>query len=302
MLLALQIMLGIGAGVAYAAANSALAYARLPERAFSVVTISWMVVGAAMLALGPSLQDAWPKAGLYLGMASAEVLCLFFIVRLPDVRQIPTGEQQQTRQESRARQNLAAVTHPSSRFAQLPPTLLVIAVFLINIGNLMIWTFAEQIGEHAGLSAKTTSIFLGLSQLIGLFGAGIAFTCGDKVGKLVLLAPAVSGIAVGNLLVGTASEPAQFTIGFIVVNISFFCMTPLLLALAAELDSEAGRLVVIAGGVSLAAGGIAPALGGLIAGHQETWPRLGVAALCLGLLALPLLIGPVRTAANRKPV
>jgi hypothetical protein len=49
----------------------------------------------------------------------------------------------------------------------------------------------------------------------------------------------------------------------------------------------------------LVAGGIAPALGGWIAGTGEHWSRLGVTALALGLLALPLLVPPVRTAKRR---
>jgi hypothetical protein len=49
----------------------------------------------------------------------------------------------------------------------------------------------------------------------------------------------------------------------------------------------------------LVAGGIAPALGGWIAGTGEHWSRLRVTALALGLLALPLLVPPVRTAKRR---
>ncbi len=42
--LALQVLIGLGAGLCYACANSALAYARLPERAFSIVTITWIAI------------------------------------------------------------------------------------------------------------------------------------------------------------------------------------------------------------------------------------------------------------------
>lgn len=304
MVLVFQTLSGVGAGVAYAAANSALAYARLPERAFSIVTMSWMLVGAVMLTLGPTLQDAWPKAGLYLGIAAAELLCLVFIVRLPDVRRLPKDELSPDRLEAELESlgaQQAVVEEPRSALTRWisPPTLLVLAMLVMNIGNLMIWTFAQQMGEQTGMSAQATSAFLGGSQLIGLVGAGITLIVGAKVGKLVLLVPAVITLSVGNLLVGTASNPVPFIIGFLAVNISFFCMTPLLLALAAESDTHAGRLVVIVGGVTLVAGAIAPALGGFIAGHEEAWPRLGVSALCLGLLALPLLVHPVRSAKKR---
>lgn len=89
--------------------------------------------------------------------------------------------------------------------------------------------------------------------------------------------------------------------GFVAVNIAFFCLSPLLLALAAELDTRSGQLVVIAGAASLVAGSIAPALGGAIAGPDEHWARLGFTALSLALLSIPLLVLPVRRAQGEEP-
>jgi MFS family permease len=302
--LILQIVMGMGAGLAYACANSALAYARLPERAFSIVTITWMLVGAAMLTLGPTLHDVWPKVGFYLGMAGAELLCVVFIARLPEVRGLPKDELSAEQLEQKMNKpngpRNQAAPEPSRRKGIFSPAILLIgATWIMNVGNLMIWTYAQSIGEQSGLSTQDTSTILGLSQLIGLVGAGITLTIGGKVGKMVLIVPAVIALAGGNLLVGTATSPVVFIVGFLAVNISFFCISPLLLSLAAELDTNSGQLVVLVGAVTLVAGGIAPALGGWIAGTGEHWSRLGVTALALGLLALPLLVPPVRTAKRR---
>ncbi len=163
----------------------------------------------------------------------------------------------------------------------------------------MVWTFAESIGVQTGLSAQSTAIFLGLSQLMGLIGAGITLAFGARIGKMILIVPAVLTLAIGNLLVGTASSPTLFIVGFLAVSIAYFCLTPLLLALAAELDTHSGQLVVLVGAGALVAGGVAPAIGGWIAGTDEHWPRLGVTALAAVLLTLPLLIPPVRTARRR---
>lgn len=38
------------------------------------------------------LPDVWPKVGLYLGIAGAELLCIVFIARLPEVRDLPKDE------------------------------------------------------------------------------------------------------------------------------------------------------------------------------------------------------------------
>ncbi len=298
--LALQVVMGLGAGLSYAAANSALAYARHPERAFSIVTISWMLAGAAMLTLGPMLHDAWPKEGIYLGIAAAELLCVAFIVRLPDVRTLPKDDPAPAGQHGNKAGDDSTRTTPagSTRSAAI---LLVAALLLMNIGNMMIWTYAQSIGEQTGLSTEFTATFLGLSQLVGLLGSGLTLALGGKVSKMVLAVPAVLLLATGNLLVGTAASPAPFTIGFIAVNIAFFCLSPLLLALAAELDTRSGQLVVIAGAASLVAGSIAPALGGAIAGPDQHWARLGFTALSLALLSIPLLVPPVRKAQVARP-
>ena len=302
--LALQILAGLGAGLCYACANSALAYARFRERAFSVVTITWMLAGASMLTLGPIIADVWPKVGIYLGMAAAVLLCMIFIVRLPDVRGMvenevsASGLKEQVNTQGDSPDDVA--TGPSGRMGIYGPAgLLIGAMWLLEVGNVMIWTFAAPIGEQARLSVQYTATFLGMSQLIGLVGAGITLALGAKVPKMVLIVPAVVAMGVGNLLVGTAVSPAPFMVGFLAINLGFFCLTPLLLTLAADLDTSSGRLVVLVGGAALVAGAFAPALGGWIAGADEHWPRLGTIALAVVLLALPLLVLPVRVAKRR---
>lgn len=301
--LALQIVTGMGAGVCYACANSALAYARVRERAFSIVTISWMLVGAAMLTLGPILADLWPKVGIYLGMAAAVLLCIVFVVRLPDVRALLENDPGVPPLEDTIRNDDApgvAAAGPWGRMGIYGPAALLIgAMAFLEAGNVMIWTFAAPIGEQAGLSVQFTATFLGMSQLIGLVGAGITLAFGAKVPKMVLIVPAVVAMGVGNLLVGTAVSPAPYMVGFLAINLAFFCVTPLLLALAADLDTSSGRLVVLVGGAALVAGAFAPALGGWIAGADGHWPRLGVTALAVVLLTLALLALPVRIAKRR---
>ncbi|MCH9735058.1 MAG: MFS transporter [Actinomycetia bacterium] len=300
--LALQIAIGIGAGLCYACANSALAFARRPERAFSIVTITWMLAGAAMLALGPTLHTMWPKLGVCLGLAVAELVCVVFMTRLTDVRTLTRVEPDEARLEPGSHSDViddAQPATPSRSSIVGPAIMLVVAAWLIQGGNLMIWTFAESIGQHSGLSAQSTANFLGLSQLMGLVGAGVTMAFGAKVDKMFLVVPAVLTLAIGNLAVGTATNPLQFIVGFLAVSVAYFCLVPLLLALAAELDTHSGQLVVLVGAGALVAGGVAPAVGGWIAGAAEHWPRLGVTALAVVLLALPLMVTPVRAAQRR---
>lgn len=285
--LALQIAMGIGAGLSFASANSALAYSRRPERAFSIVTLTWMVVGAALLALGPTLHDIWPEAGVYLGIAAAELLCVVFIARLPDVRKLSAGDRAVRPGETDGSVQRGWRTAAGS---------FVGAIALIFVANAIIWTYAQSIGVHAGLSPQSTGTLLGVSQLTGVIGTGITLFFGATVNKMRIIAPAGIALGIGGLLVGIAATPAPYIAGLVAMFVAFYCLVPLLLALAAELDTNSGRFVVLISAVTLIAGGSAPALGGRIVGPDHDWTRLGVVSVVLLIAAVPMLLPPVRAA------
>lgn len=290
--LVLQIVMGLGAGLSFASANSALAYSRLPERAFSLVTITWMVVGSALLALGPTLQDIWPGAGVYLGIAAAELLCVVFISRLPDVRLL-----------HRAAEVVDAPISPTaqpdrsaSRGWLTAAMSFVGAIALIFVANAIIWTYAQSIGVHAGLSAQATGTLLGVSQLTGIVGTAITFFFGATTNKMRIIVPAGVALGVGGLLVGTSTTPAPYITGLVAMFVAFYCLVPLLLALATEMDTNSGRFVVLISAVTLIAGGSSPALGGVIVGAGHDWTRLGIVSFVLLIAAIPMLLPPVRAA------
>ncbi len=175
----------------------------------------------------------------------------------------------------------------------------------IGPGMKAIRKLAEEVGVETfptyndgatPLSNEATSTFLGISQLVGLLGAGVKLVVGGKVSKITILVPAVSLLAIGNLAIGISWIPAVFMVGFVVVNISFFCLSPLVLALAAELDPHTGRLAVTVGGVLLVGGALGPAVGGLVSGSSQNWAALGIVAAAMILLTIPMLAIPARSA------
>ncbi len=287
-----QLITGLGAGLAYAAANSALAFARYTEKAYSTTTIAYMLFGAAMLMLGPTLHDLYPMRGLYLGMAVAEGLCILLIWRLPDVRTLP----QAAVTTLTTGQDSPATKRTGLRRFTSPGAVLVVAFLIMNTGNMAIWTFAQTIGEGSGMSTEGTSAFLGISQLVGLIGAGVTLLIGGKVNKMLILIPSVTLLALANLVVGIAWVPIIFMLGFVIVNISYFCLSPLILALAAELDPLTGKLAVYVAGVVLVGGAMGPAVGGFVSGEEQNWAALGIVAAAMIMISLPMLAIPARSA------
>lgn len=290
--LVLQIVMGLGAGLSFASANSALAYSRLPERAFSIVTITWMVVGSALLALGPTLHDTWPGSGVYLGIATAELLCVVFISRLPDVRLLLRAPEADNDASSMTGKRGGG----TSRGWLVAAVSFVGAIALIFVGNAIIWTYAQSIGVHAGLSGQATGTLLGMCQLTGVIGTGITLFFGATANKMRIIAPAGVALGVGGLLVGISTTSAPYVAGLIAMFVAFYCLVPLLLALATEMDTSSGRFVVLISAVTLIAGGSAPALGGTIVGAGHDWARLGVVSFVLLITAIPMLLPPVRAA------
>lgn len=146
------------------------------------------------------------------------------------------------------------------------------------------------------MSPQSTGTLLGVSQLTGVIGTGITLFFGATVNKMRIIAPAGIALGIGGLLVGIAATPAPYIAGLVAMFVAFYCLVPLLLALAAELDTNSGRFVVLISAVTLIAGGSAPALGGRIVGPDHDWTRLGVVSVVLLIAAVPMLLPPVRAA------
>ena len=303
-LLVFQAVVGLGAGLAYAAGGSALSFAHHTERAYALVTIGSIFVGAGLLALTPTLQSIDSERGVYAGLAITLLILGVLGTRMPDLRAAPNRP--------------TVPSNPDLGSAQLremaqPPTVdsgatqwldragvsLLAANFLLNVGLLSVWTFAGQIGESTGMDSTQSSLFLGASQLLSVIGCLIAWNLGPHAAKIPVLIGALLILALGKVLVGTAILSA-YVVGMLTTNLAFYCVIPFVFAAGADLNPRSGRLVVLVGASAMTAGAIAPLVGGLLAGDDGNWMLLGLVAAAMVLLCIPLMTYAVRTAYHRK--
>lgn len=306
MMFAVQFVAGFGAGLAYVGATSALSYARKPARAFSIITIVAILVGAVTLILFPALSSWSPQYGLFVGLALVILVCLFGFIKMPDVEKLPVvAEVRDATAEALAgiaeAGELTAATESTddaldtkrrSVFA-FPGFAVVIAYFLVNLGLVAVWTFSAQIGVDAGMTDTESPVFLGISQIMCIVGVVLAWWVADKPFALPVLVTSIAVLAMGKLVLGMGLL-ATFAIGMLITNLAFYCVIPYMFAAGSQLDPRSGRLVVMVGASAMVASAIGPTVGGYLAGSTDNWFRLTVVAAIVIAAAIPFAVIGVR--------
>ena len=292
MLFGVQFVAGIGAGLAYVGSTSALSYAHRPARAFSIITIAAIIVGAAMLILFPILNSWSAEYGFLVGLAGIVLVCLFCFLSMPNVNAIPSAT---VAAVDEARKN-----EPRRHLLAFPGFAVVIAYFLINLGLVAVWTFSAQIGMDAGMSDTGGPVFLGVSQVMCIVGVVVAWYVSDKNLAIPILVGAILVLAIGKLVLGIGVLPA-FVVGLMITNLAFYCVIPYMFASGSQLDPRSGRLVVMVGASAMVASAIGPTMGGVLAGANDNWFRLTFVAALVILASIPFAVTGVRAGLKVAP-
>ena len=300
-LLAGMVALGLGCGLSFVAGNAALSFAHNSERAFGLLTTWYMVFVFVMMSTNPFLRQIYPIVLPYAAMVAVQVVCLVLVWwKLPDTRRIARQRAAADRDVEELSPAVGAELDRDaprlSLFGPLP-ILLALAVTLSQFAVAGLWTFAEELGTRAGLSAGATASFLGFSQLVGLLGTMAPWLLGRWVGRGALGAAGLLLSGLGVLLVPMVHTPAAYIAGNLVINLGYWVTLPLALSVAADLDRNSGRLVAFMLGVSSIGLALGPSLAGPLLGGADTTLGAWVFGL-IGLVAVPLIIPPA-VAADR---
>ncbi len=301
-LIAGMIAVGLGCGLTFVAGNAAMSYANNSERAFGLLTFWYMIFVFVMMTTNPYLRQLYPIALPYAAMVAVQVICLILIWwRLPDTRAI--AAQRATTVD--AGEPAEGGTAQGLKLFSPLPIMLSLAAALSALALTGLWTFAEELGVTAGLSAQTTASFLGASQLIGLLGTMAPWLLGPRIGRAALGVVSFVLMAAGVFLVALVHAPTAYIVGNLALNLGYWATMPLLLSIAADLDCNSGRLVAFMLGMSSVGMAIGPSLAGPLLGGSDTTLGGWVFGL-LSLFAAPLIVAPAlaadRAARSRRPV
>lgn len=274
-LIASRLVSGWGEGLVGACCYALMGQARLPGRSIAFYTGGQSIIGAASLAILPTLMAEFGWHVFYILVSIVAVPALLLTPIATRVRTVAAVDPQQ----------VAANRLSVASFGAL------IAIFLFFVGIAMIWAFMEPLGIRQNLSLTQLSVALSASSIAGLGGAFVAGALADRLRAEIGLAIGAAAI-VGSLALLLTGGFYPYMAAICGLYFAWAYQFPFLFGCLAEIDRD-GRisaLTPVATGGALTA---APAIGGYV---LENGGLAMLSAGCLGLtLAATLMAAWVRT-------
>lgn len=277
-LVAGQLVVGVGCGLAGAVGNAAVAGARDPDRtAALVVTWSTLLIATLLVAI-PVLADSGGRSTSFLTLAVVSLLVL------PCTQFVPER---------------GADLTPAPADAQgRPGAALVTAAGLYGAGEAAIWAFSQDIGvEQAGATEDFVGVVLSVATLLSLLVGVLVVRIGGRYGRIRPLIATIVIASIGKLLIASAESEAVFALGQVVAGLTIVATLAYFISAAAVLDSGGRWAATVAGAFSLGAAA-GPVLAGAIS-DATAYPGIGVLTTILAVGVVGLLWS-LRTVADSR--
>ena len=265
-LFATRLLAGIGAGVVAAEATSVLSRGVDRERLIAIVTIVSITNAAFWLAVLPYIVDRLGYRGPYACLLLICVIGTFLLRRLPSLS---------------ARRDSGRASHPPFAIAAV---LVVLAVFLTQLGQGAFWSMEEAYGIHAGFNSYGIGVVLSAATLLLLVGAVGAAWIGNRFGRFTSLIVLVAVNAVSIVLVSLIAVHWIYVAANVLQSITNLSSVIFQLGLAASLD-RSGRVVAVSTSLVTLGNGLGPSLSANLSGVFGA-PSVGVVVLVLNCVAL----------------
>jgi predicted MFS family arabinose efflux permease len=259
---------GIGAGMVGAGATCFLSRVIDKEKIIAVVTVSSILDAALWLAVLPYMIDRIGYRAPYICLLVVNLVGGFLVLRLPGMR-------------NRLRAAGRASTSPQA----LSSFLVVMAVFLTQLGQGAFWSLEETYGRAAGFNDHGIGIVLSVSTLILLLGAMAAGWAGERYGQFTTLFAVISANALSILVVATVPVHWVFVVANIVQALTNLSAVIYQLGLAARMD-RIGRTVAVSTALVTLGNGVGPGLSASLGGMSIVLVVLVLNGLALALYCI----------------
>jgi predicted MFS family arabinose efflux permease len=177
---------------------------------------------------------------------------------------------------------------PNGRFA----IMVMVALFIFEIGQGATQVFLEQFGLRTGLDEIRIGHILGVTAFLGLSGGVLAAWLGSRYGNLrpIVIGIIFNAVFASTLALGTSS--ILFGASYLGWNIAYYFLVPYMLGVLAEMDDR-GRWAVAADAVWWLGAAPGAAVGGLLV---ETGGYTALAGLAPvgGFVCLLILVRTLR--------
>jgi predicted MFS family arabinose efflux permease len=288
-----RLLAGLAGGLIGAAGTASAASSLNPQRIFAIVGVSWGLIAAIQLMVVPYLTVPYGAAGGYYGMAGAVVLFLPMILWLNPPRPHEAAQENEAFEQKlslweRLTERLGVRDAPNGRFA----VLVMVALFIYEIGQGATQVFLEQFGLRTGLEEIRIGQILGVTAFLGLAGGVLAAWLGSRFGNLrpIVIGIIFNAVFAATLALGTS--PILFGASYLGWNVAYYFLVPYMLGVLAEMDDR-GRWAVAADAVWWLGAAPGAAVGGLLV---ETGGYTALAGLAPvgGFVCLLILVRTLR--------
>ena len=282
-LFATRLLAGIGAGVVGTEATSVLSRGVARERLIAIVTVISIFNAAFWLAVLPYIIDKWGYRAPYAGLLLICLIGTYLLMRLPSL----SIRRDATRQAFHSPFAVSAV-------------LVIVAVFLTQLGQGAFWSMEETYGRYAGFNGHVIGVLLSAVTLLLLLGAVGAAWAGDRFGRFTSLLILIALNAVSILLVSTMAFHWIYIAANVLQSVTNLSSVIYQLGLAASLD-RSGRVVAVSASLVTLGNGLGPSLSASLSGAFGA-PSVGILVLVLNGVALGLYGGVKLRGAEGPPM
>jgi len=259
-----RLLAGFAGGLIGAAGTASAASSLNPQRIFAIVGVSWGLIAAVQLMVFPYLTVPFGAVGGYYGMAGAVVVFLPLILWLNPPRPHEIAQSSEVMEQKlslfeRLTERLGVRDAPNARFA----ILVMVALFIYEIGQGATQVFLEQFGLRTGLEEYRIGEILGITAFMGLSGGVFAAWLGDRFGSLrpIIIGIVLNAVFASALALGTNSF--LFGASYLGWNIAYYFLVPYMLGVLAKMDDR-GRWAVAADAVWWLGAAPGAAVGGIL--------------------------------------
>lgn len=269
-LIGMRFVHGVAGGTLVGLTYGVIARIHDPERTFGILLALQFGLGGLGVALLPGLVPAFGTSALLLTLVALSSVSLALSFRLPRFEAPPAGVR----------------VAGEAGVARGPLAFALLALFLFQAANMGLYAFIIGLGRHHGLALEFISPALLASAWIGIGGAVLVAVLSTRYGRLrpVVIATMLTALLTWMLL--ASDRPWAYAAANIGIGVTWACVVPYLLGMAAELD-RSGRSAALAGLASKLGLACGPLLAGfLLADDRYTLLiHLSVVALILSAVA-----------------
>jgi predicted MFS family arabinose efflux permease len=251
MLALYRTLTAVGYGLAMASGNAAVTSAGDPARLYDNKMMVFAATQLLIVTLVPLvLVHAGPQ-GFFLFMVLLNVLMVPLVLRLPHARKEVSASR---------------LVLPRTKLqvpAMIAASLVLFAVAAYALRESLCWAFVERLGVGVKVDAQLVGMLVGVGTLPGILMPRVATLLRARFGAI---GPGVLGVVVGGGIlyaISATDSRTTFLVLLLVWPAAYFFSVPLLMGIAARIDSE-GRVIAAAAGALQIAFAAGPAVAGFL--------------------------------------